>query len=43
MRIMLRALLLIMLAAATVAVKQEDKDNEPTTWVYFTVVKDDTG
>ena len=43
MRIMLGALLLIMLAAATVAVAQKDKDNEPTTWVYFTVVKDDTG
>ena len=27
----------------TVAVAQKDKDNEPTTWVYFTVIKDDNG
>jgi hypothetical protein len=42
-RIMVRALLLIMLATAGVAVAQKDKDNEPTTWVYFTVIKDDNG
>ena len=42
-KIMVSALLLIMLVAAAVAVAQKDKDNEPTTWVYFTVIKDDNG
>ncbi len=35
--------LLTMLATAGVAVAQKDKDNEPTTWIYFTVVKEDNG
>lgn len=36
---------LILLATATVAAAQKDsdKDNEPTSWIYFTVVKDDNG
>lgn len=31
------------LAFVPSALAQKDKDNEPTTWIYFTVVKDDNG
>lgn len=40
--IMLGAIALLMLAAAPLAA-QKDKENEPTTWIYFTVVKEDNG
>lgn len=33
----------IVVLAASLAVAQKDKDNEPTTWIYFTVVKEDNG
>jgi Carboxypeptidase regulatory-like domain len=33
----------LLLAMASVAVAQKDKDLEPTCWIYFTVVKDDNG
>src|ERR1700739_4537125 len=35
---------MLLLAMASVAVAQKDKDDiEPTCWIYFTVVKDDNG
>lgn len=39
-------ILLAMLATASVALAQKDKDDdetEPTSWIYFSVVKDDNG
>lgn len=35
--------LAVMLASAGVALGQKDRDNEPTSWIYFNVVKDDNG
>jgi carboxypeptidase family protein len=35
--------LLAIVATAGVASAQKDKDDAPTSWVYFSVVKDDTG
>jgi hypothetical protein len=35
--------MLAMLAMAGIAVGQKDKDDEPTSFVYFLVVKDDNG
>ena len=37
------AIVVAMLATASLAVGQKDKDNEPTSWVYFNVVKEDNG
>ena len=34
---------LVLIASASVASAQKDKDTEPTSWIYFTVVKDDNG
>jgi Carboxypeptidase regulatory-like domain len=34
---------LVMLAMAGAAVGQKDKDNEPTSFLYFLVIKDDNG
>jgi hypothetical protein len=34
---------LVLLAAATGAAAQKDKDNDPTSWIYFSVIKDDNG
>lgn len=34
---------IVLLCGASLAVAQKDKDNEPTTWIYFTVVKEDNG
>jgi hypothetical protein len=34
---------LLMFAAPSIAWGQKDKDNEPTSWIYFSVVKDDSG
>ena len=42
-RILAGGLPLILLAAANVAFGQKDKDNEPTSWLYFNVIKDDNG
>jgi len=35
--------MLAMLATTGVAMGQQDKDNEPTSWIYFSVVKDENG
>jgi len=35
--------LVAMLATAVPALAQKDKDEEPTSWLYFVVVKDDNG
>lgn len=40
---LLGAIVLVIVAAAPFSRAQKDKDNEPTTWIYFTVVKDDNG
>jgi hypothetical protein len=32
-----------LLVSASMAWGQKDKDNEPTSWIYFSVVKDDNG
>src|SRR5579864_5636739 len=37
------AIVLAMLGTTSLAWGQKDKDNEPTTWVYFNVIKDDNG
>jgi Carboxypeptidase regulatory-like domain len=42
-KLMSTALLLVLLATATVALGQQDKDTEPTSWIYFNVIKDDNG
>ena len=42
-KFVLGAMVLLMLATAPSAMAQKDKDVEPTTWIYFTVVKDDNG
>jgi hypothetical protein len=34
---------LIVLALSIASFAQKDKDNEPTSWVYFTILKDDNG
>ncbi|HTS05252.1 MAG TPA: carboxypeptidase-like regulatory domain-containing protein [Candidatus Eisenbacteria bacterium] len=35
--------LLAMFSVAVPAFSQKDKDEEPTSWIYFSVVKDDNG
>jgi len=35
--------LLVMLATSVPGFSQKDKDNEPTSWIYFSLVKDDNG
>lgn len=42
-KLMSSALLLALLAIAAVALGQQDKDTEPTSWIYFNVIKDDNG
>jgi len=42
-KIMAAGILGALLATTCLAVGQKDKDNEPTTWIYFSVVKDDNG
>jgi hypothetical protein len=42
-KIMAGAILGAMLLTVSLAGAQKDKDNEPTSWVYFSVVKDDNG
>lgn len=33
----------VLLFGASLALAQKDKDNEPTTWIYFSVVRDENG
>jgi len=40
---MVGAIVMLMFASAGTALGQKDKDEEPTSWVYFSVVKDDNG
>jgi len=40
---MVAGVLLAMLATTGVAMGQKDRDEEPTSWVYFSVVKDESG
>lgn len=40
---MVGTLLLVMLGSVGVAFGQADKDNEPTSWIYFTVIRDENG
>ncbi len=42
-KIIIAGIGLVLLGAASVAVGQKDKDTEPTSWVYFSVVKEDNG
>ena len=42
-RITVGGTVLLMLALSVGAFAQKDKDNEPTSWIYFTVVKDENG
>jgi hypothetical protein len=37
------AALLALLASAGLALGQKDKDEEPTSWIYFSVIKEDSG
>ncbi|MGH9493799.1 MAG: hypothetical protein ACRD3B_02280, partial [Candidatus Sulfotelmatobacter sp.] len=34
---------LLMLGSSSVAFGQKDKDDEPTSWLYFSVIKDENG
>jgi len=40
---MIGAIVVLTFASVGSALGQKDKDNEPTSWVYFSVVKDDNG
>jgi len=42
-RILVAAFALALLAPASLAVGQKDKDEGPSSWIYFTVVKEDNG
>lgn len=42
-KIFVTGVVLATLAIAGVALGQQDKDDEPTSWMYFQVVKDDNG
>ena len=42
-KIIIAGIELVLLGAASVVVGQKDKDTEPTSWVYFSVVKEDNG
>src|SRR5579862_3375095 len=42
-KLIVTGMVLAMFACANVAVGQKDKDNEPTSWLYFSVIKDDNG
>jgi hypothetical protein len=43
MKILVAGVVLAMLAMAGAAMGQKDKDDEPTSWIYFSVIKDDSG
>jgi len=42
-KILFAGVVVAMLATASVAFAQRDKDDEPSCWLYFSVVKDDNG
>src|SRR5579872_2916024 len=42
-KIILTGIVLSMVLSLGVAWAQKDKDNEPTSWLYFAVIKDDNG
>ncbi len=42
-KIWVAAVAVAMFASTSAAWGQKDKDNEPTSWIYFTVTKDDNG
>ena len=42
-KIIVGAIFTVVLLEASLAMAQKDKDNEPTSWVYFTIIKDDNG
>jgi hypothetical protein len=42
-KLIITGVALVMFAAASVALGQKDKDDEPTSWIYFSVIKDDNG
>jgi hypothetical protein len=42
-KIMWGGAVLVMLAASSLAWGQKDKEDEPTSWIYFQVVKDESG
>ena len=42
-RMIPRGLLVVLLATTSLAFAQKDQDNEPTSWLYFNVIKDDNG
>ena len=42
-RILISGMALAMLAVSVNAIGQKDKEEEPTSWIYFSVVKDDNG
>jgi hypothetical protein len=42
-RLMLGGIVLLLVALSVPVFAQKDQDNEPTSWIYFTVVKDDNG
>jgi hypothetical protein len=42
-KIIIAAIALLILGSANIAAAQKDKDEEPTSWIYFTVVKDGNG
>jgi hypothetical protein len=43
-KLLVGAMLLLAVSAVTIpAFSQKDKDEEPTSWIYFSVLKDDNG
>ena len=42
-KIMFYGVALLMLLSTGLATAQKDKDDEPTSWLYFSVIKDDNG
>jgi hypothetical protein len=42
-KIILPAVIAAIVLSAAVGWGQKDKDNEPTSWLYFSVIKDDSG
>jgi hypothetical protein len=42
-RILLVGAALLILGSASLAFGQKDKDEEPTSWIYFSIIKDDNG
>lgn len=42
-KIVITGAILTLLLATGVAVGQKDKDNEPTSWIYFSVIKEENG